>query len=85
MRIDILSKPNENCDYVERIVKIAAKTTNTEVQITRTSNFAAYSHCAINPSQTPIVIINGSVEFAGKVLELEAVKKRLAEINRLGY
>lgn len=84
MRIDILIKPGEKCDHHESILGQAARAVNVKVEIKRTSNFAAFSHCAINPSQTPAIIINGNVEFTGRSLELEAVKKRLTELVRHG-
>lgn len=80
MKVDILVKPEEKCDHIERVIVAASKATNIPVEIHRTSNFALYSHCAINPSQTPVVIIQGNVEFAGKTLNLEAFKKRLTEL-----
>ena len=80
MKVDILVKPEDKCDHIEQVIRLASKATNVPVEIQRTSNFALYSHCAINPSQTPVVIIKGNVEFAGKALDLEAVKRRLTEL-----
>ena len=82
MRIEILAKPNEPTVHIERLIQLAAMALKIQVQVSKTSNFAAHSQFAINPSQTPIIIINGSLEFAGKAPELEMLKKRFAEIIR---
>ena len=84
IKIDILVKPNQNCDHLESKIALAAKMLNIPVQIKQSSNFAAFSGYAINPSQTPIVIMNGNVEFAGQVPELDVLTRRLSEIQR-GY
>ncbi|HOW36151.1 MAG TPA: thioredoxin family protein [Candidatus Omnitrophota bacterium] len=81
VKIDILIKPGEKCEHIERIILMAAQFQKMEVKITRTSNFAAYAQCAINPSQTPIIIINGNVEFAGRSPEPEILRRKLAEIK----
>ncbi len=80
MRIDILLKPDDTCDQVEKTLKTAAKITNVPVEIVKTHDFRAFANCAVNPSQTPAVIINGHVEFTGKELDMEAAKRRLKEI-----
>jgi len=80
LKIDILVKPREKTDKVERIINDCAKLANIKIQLNRTSNFALYTQHAINPSMTPIIIINGSVEFAGSQLIPGAVKRRLKEL-----
>jgi hypothetical protein len=47
----------------------------------QTPNLAEISKYALNPSQTPAVIINGNVEIAGQVNML-ILKNRLEAINR---
>ncbi len=84
MKVDILIKPGEKCDQHKTILGLAARAVNARVEINQTSDFAAFSHCSIHSSQTPAIIINGNVEFTGKTLDLEAVKKRFAEIIRFG-
>ena len=81
MKIDILIKPKEDCTYIERILKTAATSLNIPVQISKGSNFSAFPNLSVNFSQTPIVVINGNAEFVGKNLDIQAVKKKLAEIN----
>lgn len=81
MKIDILLKPNEDGVAVERILQIAARNLNIPVQIKKTSNFAAFSNISVNPSMTPIVVIDGNVEFTGKNLDIQTVTKKLSEIR----
>ena len=82
MKVEILAKPSEPTGHLERLVQNAASSMKIQVQVFKTNNFSAYSHLAINPTLTPIIIINGSVEFAGKPPEFEVLKKRFAEIIR---
>ncbi len=84
LKIDILVKSYENCEKLESKINLAARLLNLEVTVNKTSNFTAFSALAINPSQTPVVIINGHVEFAGRTPELDVISRRLAEIQR-GY
>ena len=80
MKIEILAKPTDSTAHVERLIRTAATALRVQVEVSKTSNFTAYSHLAINPTLTPIIIINGSVEFAGRAPELEILKKRIAEL-----
>lgn len=81
IKIDILTKPGEKYDHIERIIRMTAEIQKMPVQITHTNNFAAYAQCAINPAQTPIIIINGNVEFAGRSPEPDVLRRKLAEIR----
>ena len=82
MNIEILVKPKESTIPIERVIQTAASALKIKVQVVRTNNFEAYSHLAINPTLTPIVIIDGKVEFAGKAPNVAFFTKRLAEIFR---
>jgi len=82
LKIDILIRPNENCDLLESRLKLVVTMMNMQADINRTTNFAAFTGCAINPSQIPAVIINGNVEFAGEVPNIEMIKRRLEEIRQ---
>jgi len=83
INIVILAQGSAKTQDVENIIRLAAKQIGAEVQINRTNNFAAYSNFAISPAQTPIVFINGSLEFAGRVPDLNLLKLRLTELKRL--
>ena len=82
MKIDILVKPNESTAQIERLIQTAAVAIKIQVQVTKTSNFIAYSNLSINPSQTPMIIINGNLEFAGRIPDLDLLKKKMAEVLR---
>jgi len=82
LKIDILTRPNQNCDLLESRLKLAVTLLKLPAEIKRTSNFSAFTGCAINPSQMPAVIINGYVEFAGEVPALDMIKRRLEEIRQ---
>ena len=81
MKIDILIKPGQDPSQMENVFKVAANLAGIPLQINRTSNFAAFSNCSVNPAMTPIVIINGQVEFAGGLPNVDLVKKRLIELR----
>ncbi|MFA5060585.1 MAG: thioredoxin family protein [Candidatus Omnitrophota bacterium] len=82
VRVDILIQPSQDCSQTEKAIRVASKIANVPVQVNKTSKFAEYAHCAINPSQTPIIIISGHVEFAGRTPEVDIVAKKLVEYNR---
>ena len=82
LKIDILAKLDDSkrCDEIERLIKMASYSTKVQVQLNRTNQFARFSHLAINPAQTPIIIINGGIEFVGRKLDIDSVRQRLMEI-----
>jgi len=82
LKIYILTRPNQNCDLLESRFKLVVTLMKLPAEIKRTTNFADFSGCAINPSQMPAVIINGNVEFAGEVPALDMIKRRLEEIRQ---
>lgn len=82
LKIDILTRPDQDCRLLESRLKLAVALMKLPAEIKRTSNFAAFTGCAINPSQVPAVIINGNVEFAGDVPDLEMIRHRLEEIRQ---
>jgi hypothetical protein len=81
IKIEILVQPSEKPQNVENVMRLAATQVGVQLQITVTNNFAAYSRYAISPAQTPIIFINGNLEFAGRVPELNALKRRLVEVR----
>ena len=79
MNVVILKKPEENYPHIKTNIERAAKELKTVVQITVSSNFRDYAHLSVNPSLTPIVIMDNVTEFAGnKFPPYEALKKKLA-------
>lgn len=84
MRIDILKKPEENCQYLVETLTFAVKKVNLTAEINVTHNFAAFPDLSVSPSQTPIVFINGSVEFVKTIPPIADLQKKLLEIGREG-
>ncbi len=80
LEVNILVKPGEDSLHSERLIRRAAANLKIPVKVNHTSNFRAFTHLAVNPSQTPIIVINGNVEFAGPVVDIELVQGKLAEI-----
>ena len=79
--IEILSKPGQDCDQMEKTISWAASKLNLPIKIKKTSNFGLYTHISVNPAHSPIVIIAGQVEFAKITPQVEVVLRRLAEIR----
>lgn len=85
--IEIICLPCKKCEGLE--VKIREMVKNIEMinkikipfEFKHTTNLLTISQYSLNPSQTPVIIINGIVEFAGKFdpiltkLRLEALHK----------
>lgn len=51
---------------------------------THTTNLKDITKHALNPSQTPAIVINGKVELAGGKFEPSVLKSRLEAIHRMG-
>ncbi len=86
MKIDILCKKEEmkRTEQVARAIQRAADLSNIRVEIHLTHNFAAFAGHSFNPTQTPIVFINGHFEFSGFDINLPLIQKKLAEIRDKG-
>jgi|GEM_PF-1739068 len=82
LRVEILAKPDDakKCDEMERTLKIAAHASRVQIEINRTNQFGRFSQLAINPAQTPVIIIDGNIEFSGRRLDFEMIKQRLYEL-----
>lgn len=87
--IEIICIPCQKCEYVEIKVREAIKTIEMENKIKipfefkHTVNLLNTNKYSLKPSQTPIVLVNGSVEFAGKI-DPVTIKRRLDSIQK-GY
>ncbi|MFH1359453.1 MAG: hypothetical protein ABIJ41_00255 [Candidatus Omnitrophota bacterium] len=81
IKVEILAPADKNTEYFEKAIKTAARGLNMEIQIMCTSNFAAYTKHSINPSQSPIVLINGNVEFTSQIPDPETIKRKLTDIR----
>ena len=85
--IEIMCIPCPKCERVKTLISDAIKQIELQNKIKivysfqQTPNFLKASQYSVNPSQAPIVIINGNVELSGQVT-LDVVKKRLEAINK---
>ena len=86
MKIVILGKPEDKVkmEQMTAIFKQGAGNLNILVNINLTHNFAAFSAFALNPARTPIVFIEGSLEFSGPVPSLDVIEKKLKEFRSQG-
>lgn len=83
IKIDILCPNCKKCETLKERLARAIKITQLQVTVKHVNDFQEFSKYAIsvNVSQTPITVINGSVEFAGQLPFLEVLIKRLSDIN----
>jgi hypothetical protein len=85
--IEIICIPCAKCDMVETKIREAIKSIEQDNKIKiayefkRTINLRDISKYNISPSQAPAVIINGALEFAGRI-ETSIIKRRLEAIHR---
>lgn len=85
--IEIICLPCPKCDQAKE--KITQTIKGIEIQnkvkiayeFKHTPNLYEISKYALSPSQAPVVVINGNVEFAGKI-DAAALKNKLESINR---
>ena len=86
MKVEILGKREDKIkmDNAALLIQRAALSLNIPVEITLTHQFAGFSGHSFNPTQTPIVFIDGHIEFAGVSLQLPVVVKKLNEIRSRG-
>ena len=86
MKVDILGKTEDKLkmEDVERKIKAAAAKTNVPVQIHMTNNFRAFAQHSFNPSLTPIVFMDGEIEFQGSVQDVAIIQQKLIELRDKG-
>lgn len=85
--IEIICIPCPKCDMVETKIREAIKNIEQDYKIKiayefkHTINLRDISKYNISPSQIPAVVINGALEFAGRI-ETPIIKRRLDAIHR---
>jgi hypothetical protein len=85
--IEMICVPCPKCDDLENKIRYLVKNIETihktkiiyEFKITR--DLRGISQLSLNPSQTPVLIINGTVEFAGRI-DLILLRQRLEALHR---
>ena len=86
--IEIMCIPCSKCAQLEteirRIIQHIEQVNNIKIPYTfrHTTNLQYISNYALQPSQTPVVIINGCVESAGNVIPT-LLKMKLESIHRI--
>ncbi len=86
MRIDILSKKGEEnkVKFFTTGLQRAAQLANIQIDINTTQNFSAFGGHSFNPSKTPIVFINGHVEFMGEMPGVPVLQVKLCQLRDKG-
>ena len=85
--IEIICLPCQKCAGLEARIREMIKTLEMVNKIKipfefkHTIKLTGISQYSLNPSQTPAIVINGVVEFAGRVDQM-VLKRRLEAINR---
>lgn len=85
--VEIICLPCAKCDQLKTMIINTIK--NIEIQgkakivydFKITPNLRDVSKYGLNPSQTPILVVNGTVESAGKI-DLIALKNKLSMLHR---
>ncbi len=83
LKVVILHKPEEKfrVAQVQKALEMAARMSNMKIDVKKTSDFVAFSNHSFSPTQTPIIFINGKMEYANAVPAPHILKKKLKEIR----
>ena len=86
MKIESLGKKEDlrKMEQVAKAIRQVATVTNVVPEIIMTHNFAAFSSHSFNVAKTPIVFINGQIEFVGLELKSGVIIKKLTEVREKG-
>ncbi len=86
IQVVILYKPEEKfrVNSLQRALEMAGRALKVNLEITRTNDFPVYSGYNFNPTNTPVVFINGNLEFVSAVPQVNLLKKKLKEIKERG-
>ncbi|MDD5019602.1 MAG: thioredoxin family protein [Candidatus Omnitrophica bacterium] len=88
-KIEIVCRPCPKCDGLENkirdIVKAIGIANKAAIVFTfvHTKDLAGLADLGVNPGMTPVLLINGQVELAGRI-DIGALKKRLEAIHKIG-
>jgi len=86
--IEVMCLPCPKCeqlrDKIAQVIKGIEMQNKVKIpyEFKHTPHLKDISKYSLGPSQAPVVIINGKVEFAGRV-ELPVLKMRLEVVNRM--
>jgi len=81
LKIDVLCPDCVKCQNAIRSITRALKLLGRQAKLNHVTNFREFKNFSVNVSQTPIIVINGQTEFAGKVPSVEIIQRKLAEYH----
>ncbi len=86
MRVDILGKVEDKAkmEYVANLFRNAALKLHLKIEINETNNFSAFAKHSFNPALTPVVFIEGEIEFHGTAIQYNIIEKKLSDIRDKG-
>lgn len=85
--VEIMCVPCSKCEQMKKLITDAVKQIETQNKIIITYEFKhtphlkAASQYSVNPSQAPIVIVNGNVEFSGAANK-DLIEKKILAVHR---
>ncbi len=86
-KIEVICLPCPRCEFIIKKIKEAIRGLEYEYKIpikyefVHTTNLKTMVRYSVNASQTPIVLVNDSVEFAGRI-EATAIRPKLDSIHK---
>ena len=86
MKVDILGK-KEDLRRMQQAVNLfqrAGEINKIKLEINMTHNFSAFAGHSFNASKTPIIFINGQIEFTGIDLDLKVIQKKIIQLRDKG-
>lgn len=84
LNIDILCLPCIKCRNLKNNIERALRISEAEATIRHIVDFSEFTKHSVNVSQAPILVIEGRVEFAGRVPPIDLLSKRISEIKSGG-
>lgn len=85
--IEIICRPCPKCEYIAEQIKFSMRVLEHENQIKIpyelkfNTDLKGLSKFALTSAQTPVVLVNGNVEFAGKI-ETRFIKPKLTSLQK---
>jgi glutaredoxin len=79
-KIEVVCPICNKCNKAVQHINYALKTLNAKAPIIRVPNLDMIPKTSVGTQQTPVILINGKVEFAGVVPEIPLLKIRLKEL-----
>ena len=86
MKIDILGKKEDSIKMrqVANMFQRVSDLVNQKIEINLTHDFSAFVGHSFNPAKTPIIFINGQIEFAGIAPDFKLIQSKIIQIRDKG-